>query len=788
MDQLDQEQVQAIKKLGTSRLISKLLSVGYTEEALNAMSRDAMLQACAVCAATGKDIPESASPAVTGYDVELEREKFDYERRKFDAMYRLKKEKQDFERAQKQSVVSLAKQYGDAIKASVKPMGAEMMDVVLFFRHIEAIFRRFDVPENLQAALIQPYLNEKSRSVVSRMDPSLCNDYKSVREVILKEHKLSPCAYLELFNKLTRASDETAVMYRARLKSLLSMYVESRKVDNFDDLMSLIVCDRIKSTLSENCLRHVLSVEAGTDKGWLQMQQLAECVDLYRANRFGDRPRASAIGSSSSAQQAGIGSKPTGIGTRGAPPRPVQSRQVGVSTGQPVASGTSTSRVTCYKCKEVGHTRKFCPLNNQQAERRVNRCSTVCLDIASDCQTVATMSPIQRDTRCDDVNASDIVDSLNDECLNATDEVNVCLSNDNDSSVMYDDVKSYICDYGSYRDFVSLQYVNVSIDELNAGNRSDNVACIKAIEDSGSELCVVKASLVESVSLPKVGTVRLRGIVGAPVSADLVKLHISLVNDSASCNTSVPVICAVCPELNEDLILTPVLVKQLQSVTGDSTVCTVQRENVCDSVTCSNSDASANVFNLDTTDNDSVGLADEQTTDTLDGICADDFQSKATVKSFLREQQNDETLQSCWEKAKLGKGGFVIRDELLYHIDRIDCVGEKCVQLCLPKSRHKDVLELAHCTLGCHQACRRTRDRIRLSFYWPSLSQDVRNFCDRCEVCQKASRITVWDRTPITAIPHAQYAFQEFYRASICEGGLGSRNSVRPSVCHTRAL
>ena len=92
--------VQAIKKLGTSRLISKLLSVGYTEEALDAMSRDAMLQAWAVCVASGKDKPAFASPAVTGYDVELEREKFDFERRKFDAMYRLKKEKQDFERAQ----------------------------------------------------------------------------------------------------------------------------------------------------------------------------------------------------------------------------------------------------------------------------------------------------------------------------------------------------------------------------------------------------------------------------------------------------------------------------------------------------------------------------------------------------------------------------------------------------------------------------------------------------------------------------------------------------------------
>ena len=73
-------------------------------------------------------------------------------------------------------------------------------------------------------------------------------------------------------------------------------------------------------------------------------------------------------------------------------------------------------------------------------------------------------------------------------------------------------------------------------------------------------------------------------------------------------------------------------------MTGDSTVCTVQRENVCDSVTCSNSDASANVSNLNTTDNDSVGLADVRTTDTSDGSSTDDFQSKATVESFLGEQ------------------------------------------------------------------------------------------------------------------------------------------------------
>jgi len=48
-------------------------------------------------------------------------------------------------------------------------MGSEPLDVVLFFRHIEAVFDRYKVPTDLQAALLQPYLNAKARSVVARM-------------------------------------------------------------------------------------------------------------------------------------------------------------------------------------------------------------------------------------------------------------------------------------------------------------------------------------------------------------------------------------------------------------------------------------------------------------------------------------------------------------------------------------------------------------------------------------------------------------------------------------------
>ena len=55
--------------------------------------------------------------------------------------------------------------------------------------------------------------------------------------------------------------------FASRLKGLLNYYLESRHVDDFDGLFELLICDRIKSSLSEACLRHVLSVENATERG-----------------------------------------------------------------------------------------------------------------------------------------------------------------------------------------------------------------------------------------------------------------------------------------------------------------------------------------------------------------------------------------------------------------------------------------------------------------------------------------------------------------------------------------
>jgi len=154
-----------------------------------------------------------------------------------------------------------------------------------------------------------------------------------------------------------------------------------------------------------------------------------------------------------------------------------------------------------------------------------------------------------------------------------------------------------------------------------------------------------------------------------------VKLHISLVADSDAGvdngSVSVPVMCAVCPELNEDMILTSALVNRLQHLKTDSsrddhetlTDCDV----IADAVKCNG---------------DSVGSI------------VDDDDSKPAAEEFRIEQQSDDSLKHCWALASRGKGGYTVCDGLLYHEEKIECVGEKCVQLCLPAARRTAVLEV----------------------------------------------------------------------------------------------
>ena len=118
----------------------------------------------------------------------------------------------------------------------------------------------------------------------------------------------------------------------------------------------MLVCDRIKSTLSESCLKYVLSVESSRDDGWLPIKELTECVDRFVAAK-GDyfKPRAYAIGQTP--QKSGQKShfqfdKPKG---QSCSPGPNSKAGNSVPKAAPDITTTPRKQIVCYECQKPGH-------------------------------------------------------------------------------------------------------------------------------------------------------------------------------------------------------------------------------------------------------------------------------------------------------------------------------------------------------------------------------------------------------------------------------------------------
>ncbi|GFX16541.1 CCHC-type domain-containing protein [Trichonephila clavipes] len=54
----------------------------------------------------------------------------------------------------------------------------------------------------------------------------------------------------------------------------------------------------------------------------------------------------------------------------------------------------------------------------------------------------------------------------------------------------------------------------------------------------------------------------------------------------------------------------------------------------------------------------------------------------------------------------------------------------------------------------------KTRQRIKYSFYWPTIKQDVKRFCESRKICQLRKPITYRDRVPIQPLVRPEIPFE----------------------------
>jgi hypothetical protein len=248
-------------------------------------------------------------------------------------------------------------------------------------------------------------------------------------------------------------------------------------------------------------------------------------------------------------------------------------------------------------------------------------------------------------------------------------------------------------------EFAQLHYLDVNIAGVSH--------VVKSLEDSGAQLCVVRSDIIKGLDVERVGTVKLRGIFGAPVQADLIRMQLKLANRPKEETSYVSVICAVCDGIYEELILNVDAVNRLTASECDNV--SVLHDNVL-SVTDAdnaNNDKSDDAYDASIRDKTNEVISTEQVSqvddssvnnralNTKDTITDEQLQvSRANADELRVEQLADETLSNCWSLAKTNKGDFFIRDGILYH--RAYALGQTVSQLCLPSKRRAEVLRLAH--------------------------------------------------------------------------------------------
>jgi len=125
--------------------------------------------------------------------------------------------------------------------------------------------------------LILPKL-DRNRSLLTKISKEYLDDYGQMKDYLLREFKLTAEQYRDSFWSATKLPEETYKLFGARVKTLFQYYLNSRKAKGKDDVVDLLVADRIKQTLSDSCLRHVLSAE-GAD--WFKPDKLVDVIDTY---------------------------------------------------------------------------------------------------------------------------------------------------------------------------------------------------------------------------------------------------------------------------------------------------------------------------------------------------------------------------------------------------------------------------------------------------------------------------------------------------------------------------
>ena len=459
------------------------------------------------------------------------KEKEEREERRRKEEQKEQKEKEERERKEKKeeqtiraSLASRTKRIGDALKNILWKFPSDLIEIPAFFDHLDNLFNLYEVDEDVRAKMLLANLNERAKALTMRLTEQQLNDYKFLKEFLLREFKISPSNLRERFWTMHNASDETFTIFSSKLRIALLYYLKSRQITNeFDKLVSLLCADRLKESLPKPYLDFVLAQEKGE---WLGYKELAEAADIYVASHSGgsDTPHYSRP-----IPKYGNWSKgPTQVqvNDHAAQPKFVkQEVRTGVKVNPKMPKEEAKVKGLCFLCHQKGHMAREC--QSSKSSKKVDTCK-VRMPTEEVCESVVDKITVSSE-KCQLLDKEDSFDSSQ-------------LSEPEVDVRVYDNKVD-----GLQERF----YVEVQI---------ENLPIQSALSDSGAEICCIDKNLIEHLDLPVVKRLNVIGFQGAGCKVDVVYLQLRAANSAEGTTNIAPplhVMFAIVPDLNERVILTP---------------------------------------------------------------------------------------------------------------------------------------------------------------------------------------------------------------------------------------
>ena len=619
------------------------------------------------------------------YELKLKEKEIEVKERELQAQLRLKEFELESERL-KQKQQSVSKEFDVSKHIKLVPPFNDK-DVDKYFLHFEKVAEKCKWPPDVWTLMLQSVLSGKAQEVYSALSIEQSSDFEHVKKEILKAYELVPEAYRQKFRNCKKTDEQTYVEFARDKDILFNRWCGSKDVKTFDQLKELILVEEFKRCVHPDIRTHLDEQHVET------LAEASTKADDYSLThkRLMNRNGAHQKGTFSTKQKSDTDKPAT------------------PSSETHEAATKTINRKTCNYCKKQGHVKDECWF----LQKKNNKSKPVAL--------TAKLHPLEKNEEIREEFRSFVTDGSVSAVPNNTQHpVKILRDTAAAQSLMKEDALPF-SENTSLNESVLTKGVGgfVSVPLHKVHLNSELV--------TGSVVVGVVPELpVEGVSL----------LLGNDLAGDRVKASDEPRMTADPVTTNDPDTEKLeenFPELFPACVVTRGMKRKQNSATEGDDFDDLSKtflNNLEDPLTLQ-------VHVQGHRDREMETKAQEP-----------NLQVPVGRKQLIQEQMRDVELSSLFERALTADAAAQV--PLCYYKNKYGVLMRKwrpadvpayewneVHQIVVPKIFRSEILTLSHdAPVGGHLGVRKTLDRIRRHFYWPSINKDVSTYCKTCHVCQ----------------------------------------------------